>query len=173
MDTTVATIFIVSVAGLLFFLLLHWRGQRKQQQYHQSKRLIARNRLSVDKKDVINNQFIGLDKTNRQLLFCDFEQHDKQVNAIPFDQIAFYQLTKQHKEGEIGSGNDKKTAVLPDKIWLFLFSKKMNPLLKFMFFDREKNGRNEFPYLRRRAAYWEKIIRKTGATQIDLIKQNT
>jgi hypothetical protein len=166
MDTTVTTIFVVSVIGLFFFLVLHLRGGKKQVGAIRAQRIFARKKIAVDKKEVINNQFIGLDRKNQLLLFCDFDSDEEGVAAIPFDKIAYYKLNKQQVELVHRGRNRTVSEMLPDKISLLLFTHKRNRLFEFVFFDPEKNEFNELAYFNKRAEHWEKIIKKTGAVEM-------
>ena len=167
-----STIFLLTggIIILIFFIFLHFYNFRKvkagKREKGKVRKLIIKNKIDLGLKEIINNQFIGFDRSKRVLLLSQLDKDKENLTVIPISTVAYCKLDNQTIEVVHRGRNRTVSEALLSKISILLFSATKKLLFEFVFFDQEKNALKELPYLAKRAEYWKKLIMKTGIVEV-------
>jgi hypothetical protein len=112
-------------------------------------KLVSENKLSVEHLDMFEYKVIALDRKNKNLLFIDHTEGNKQELCISLLQIASCRIVK---ERDVHGKYIKK-------LFLELKNRRNNRLYKFCFFDESKNSISDLPALSRQASLWKHRVK--------------
>ena len=121
------------------------------------------NSLAIDKKQVIHNNMIGIDRLNFKLVFLDTQPSKWKFHLIDLKNVLSCNLIKEQ---------NKITSHI-SKIFLYCrFENEAIPGLKFSFYDESKD--DQFKTMRsfKKAFYWKKCINIFSETAKLSVKRN-
>jgi hypothetical protein len=169
MNPSVMLLLCVSILGILFFLFFHLYSSRKRTTASQRllvKEISSLSNLDLMQKEIINNQFIALDRSGKLVILSHVENNREAIETIPLSEISYCKLDKDVHEVVHRGRNRTVSELLLNKISLLLFSASKRLLYELVFFDQEKNNFKDLPYLSKRAEYWKKVITKKGVAEL-------
>ena len=154
MDPTVY-IALFMIGGLvLFVILVSWisrykRKERKRKLLHEFDEFALKNHLTIDKKQTLNKNMIGLDRLNMKLVFIDNTEMPQKIHLVNLYDLADCRLIKQtHK------GNEHISKISLQCI----FKQKNRPELILPVYNELNDNLYEMMRLSKKASYWEKTI---------------
>jgi hypothetical protein len=151
---------IILIALFIIFILvafavfISWRSKYKKK--NKNKKLLLemvnyaiKNNLTIDKKQILNNNIIGLDRLNMKLVFFDNNKSGKQIHCIDLGELSSCRLIKHFNKtnGNVSSISLECSFVKPKKASIYL-----------PFYNELSDGLNKMVRLSRNASYWEKAI---------------
>jgi hypothetical protein len=161
MNPSVMILLSVSILGILLFLVIHIYSNRKKTTVTQRllvQQITTNSNLDLIQKEIINNQFIALDRSGKLVLLSHLDNNKEEIETIPLSEVSYCRLDKQVHEVVHRGRNRTASEFLLNKISLLLFSASKRILYELVFFDQDKNSFKELPYLSKRAEYWKKLI---------------
>ena len=154
MDPTVY-IALFMIGGLvLFVILVSWisrykRKERKRKLLQEFDEFAFKNHLTIDKKQTLNKNMIGLDRLNMKLVFIDNTEMPQKIHLVNLNDLADCRLIKQtHK------GNEHISKISLQCI----FKQKNRPELILPVYNELNDNLYEMMRLSKKASYWEKTI---------------
>jgi hypothetical protein len=146
--------FFIVVGLLIVLVILSWYKrhrikERNKKLYKEFEEFVVENKLTIDKKQTLNKNIIGLDRLNNKLIFIDNTTVPGRRLLINLSDVAACNLKKERnaKNGHISS------------IFLHCFFKEnKEPELKLPFYNAGIDELYKMMRLSKKAAYWEKTI---------------
>jgi hypothetical protein len=151
-----ATLFValfIIIAVVVFGMILTWSNRNKKKK--ERRKLIAafddfviKNTLTIDKKQAINKNMIGIDRLNLKLVFLDNSKSFQVFHLINLEDLSACYLIKQKNAS---SGHISK-------IFLQCIFKNNSPEIVLPFYDEMTDQLFKMLRLSKKAIYWQKCI---------------
>lgn len=107
-----------------------------------------RNNLTIDKKQIVRENVIGIDRMNFKLVFLNTETSKDRFRVIDMENILGCNLNKER---------DESTGHI-SKISLQCVAENVNPDIHFVFYDENKDDLITMMRSFKKASYWKKCI---------------
>jgi hypothetical protein len=153
MNSTLSVALFIIIAVVLFGMMLTWRNSNNKKK--ERKKLIAgfdhfviKNNLTVDKKQAVNKNMIGIDRLNLKLVFLDNSKGFQVFHLINLEDLSACYLIKQKNAS---SGHISK-------IFLQCIFKNNSPEIVLPFYDEMTDQLFKMLRLSKKAIYWQKCI---------------
>jgi hypothetical protein len=140
---------LVIVIALVSWYKSHKTKERNKKLYKEFEDFVVENKLTIDKKQTLNKNIIGLDRLNSKLIFIDNSVAPAKRLLINLADLAACNLKKEKnaKNGHISS------------IFLHcIFKENKEPHLKLPFYIAGHDDLYKMMRLSKKASYWEKTI---------------
>jgi hypothetical protein len=145
-------LFIIAV--LLFVIVISWIGsykkkERKKKLFKEFDDFVIANKLTIDKRQTLNRNIIGLDRLNMKLVFIENTNNHQQTYLIDLEELSECRLTKQK--------NERKGYI--NKISLqCIFKQENKPDVILPVYDDHFDNHYKMMRLSKKASYWQKTI---------------
>lgn len=163
MNATYYTALFIIAALVLFIAFVSWftryqRKERKRKLFAGFDDFVIKNNLTIDKKEIVNNNMIGLDRLNMKLVFIDNSQGLQKNYLINLKSLSNCRLIKKRNSDSGYISNISLQCI---------FKQKDKPDIILPFYDELRDNVYKMMQLSRKASYWEKTITifKTVAAQ--------
>lgn len=168
MNSIVLIAIFIIVLFILFGIAISWfdRNRKKKENkklLKEFENFVIKNRLTIDKKQKLHKNMIGLDRLNLKLVFLDNNKIPQRFYIINLEELSACSLIKQKNfsNGYIS------------KIYLqCILKKKKIPEINIPFYSEVNDDVFKMLRLSKKAAYWEKSINIFRETAI-LMEQNS
>lgn len=154
MDSTVY-ISLIIVAGLIVFGIVVSRlNQLKKKKEHQKvmndfDEFVIQNNLTIDKKEKLNKNMIGIDRLNLKLVFLDNSSTPQQFHLINLQELSACRML-QHENRANGH--------ISTIFLKCIFKQKNKPDILLPFYNEMSDDLFKMMRLSKQAAHWEKSI---------------
>ena len=146
-------VFIIA-ALLLFLIAISWISSYRKKERHKKLMkefddLVIADKLTIDKKQTLNKNIIGIDRVNMKLVFIDHSKDPKQTYLISLNDLASCSLKKKRHtvKGHIS------------EIFLRLaFKQPGESVVRLPFYNARVDDLIKMMRLSKKASYWEKTI---------------
>lgn len=153
MNTTFYLALLI-IAALLLVIGISWIGSYKKKE--RDKKLLKEfndfviaNKLTIDKKQTLNKNIIGLDRQNMKLVFVENTNIHQHIHLIDLEELSECRLIKQK--------NERKGYI--NKISLqCIFKEKNEPDMILPVYDDQFDKHYKMMRLSKKASYWQKTI---------------
>lgn len=153
MNTFYLGLFVV-IAVIVLIIVISWVSSYKKKE--KNKKLftafddfVIDNKLTIDKKQTLNRNIIGLDRLNSKLVFIENGLSKQKVHLIHLPDLAACNLKK---EKNTGNGNISE-------IYLHcLFKENRHPEVKLPIYNSATDDLYKMMRLAKKGSYWEKTI---------------
>jgi hypothetical protein len=143
---------IIGVIVLIVVISLvnnYRKKERNKKLFSAFNDFVVENKLTIDKKQTLNRNIIGLDRLNSKLIFIDNSKEPQQRHLINLQDLAACSLKK---ERNIKNGNISE-------IYLHcLFKENKHPDVKLPVYNSATDDLYKMMRLSKKASYWEKTI---------------
>ena len=153
MNSTVMLALIIIALVILFLAVVSWinaykKKEREKKLWKEFNDFVITNKLTIDKKQTLNKNVIGLDRLNMMLIFIDNTSNPVKTHLIPLLDLAACNLKKERNS----KGN-------LSRIYLDCYYKRTsNTELQLPFYDENFDTHSKVIRLSKKASYWEKTI---------------
>lgn len=153
MNATLFVALFIIIAVVLFGMVLTWSNRNKKKK--ERRKLIAafddfviKNNLTIDKKQAINKNMIGIDRLNLKLVFFDNSKSFQVFHLISLEDLSACHLIKQKNP----------TSGHISKIFLQCVFKNNSDEIVLPFYDEMTDQLFKMMRLSKKATYWQKCI---------------
>jgi hypothetical protein len=153
MNTFYLGLFVIIAAIVLIAAVSLVNSYRKKERnkklFSAFNDFVVENKLTIDKKQTLNKNIIGLDRLNSKLIFIDNSKEPQQKHLIDLQEVAACNLKKERntKNGNIS------------EIYLHcLFKENKQPEVKLPVYNSATDDLYKMMRLSKKATYWEKTI---------------
>ena len=148
----IALFIILAVAlltGLLSWIGWYSKKERERRLLQLFDDFVIKNNLTIDKKQTLNKNMIGLDRLNMKLIFVENTSAPRRIHLVNLTDLAACQLIKQ-------KDNSNEHIV---KIFLrCIFKQKNKREIILPVYDELHDNIYKMMRLSKKAAYWKKTI---------------
>jgi hypothetical protein len=143
---------IIAVIVLIVVISLvsnYRKKERNKKLFSAFDDFVVENKLTIDKKQTLNRNIIGLDRLNGKLIFIDNSKEPQQKHLISLQDLAACNLKKERntKNGNIS------------EIYLHcVFKENKQPDVKLPVYNSATDDLYKMMRLSKKASYWEKTI---------------
>lgn len=161
MNSTVYFGIFIMVTCILFAIVISWiNGNKKKRDYKKLlkkfENFIIQKHLTIDKKQKLHKNMIGIDRLNMKLIFLDNSSMPHHFHVIDLHDLSACRLIKQKN---LSTGHIRT-------IYLkCIFKKKEIPEIEIPFYDALRDDIFKMLRLSKKASYWQKninIFRRTA-----------
>jgi len=170
MNASVYIAIFILVFLILFGLTLSWFNQHKKKKEHekllkQFENYVIKHQLTIDKKQQLHQNIIGIDRLNLKLVFLDNRSVPAIFTVISLEELSGCRLIKQKNlsNGHIG------------KISLHCILNNGLPDVNIPVYDALEDDIFKMMRLSKKASYWQKtinIFRETAILSAQNISDN-
>jgi hypothetical protein len=154
MNSTIYITGCIVIALILIGIVAFWiSGKKKKNEY---KKLIRdfetfaiKKKLTIDRKQVVHKNIIGIDRLNSKLIFLDKSITPARFHLINLNDLSACHLIKQ---------KNTSTGHISRIILKCIFKKGTHPPIELLFYDEIKNKLSKMMRLSKKASYWQKSI---------------
>jgi hypothetical protein len=168
MNSTVYFGIFIIVTLILFAIVISWiNGNKKKNNYKKLLKdfedFVIRNHLTIDKKQKLHKNMIGIDRLNLKLVFLNNSSMPNRFHVIDLRDLSACRLIKQ---------KNLSTGHISAIYLKCIFKKKENPEIEIPFYDALHDDIFKMMRLSKKASYWQKSITIFTETA-KLSEQNT
>lgn len=154
MNSTVLITGFIVIIFILIGIVASWIKSEKKKKDHQElierfKAFAIKNNLTIDRKQVIHKNIIGIDRLNSKLIFLDTSSSPAMFYLINLNDLAACHLIKQ---------KDNSTGHISRIILKCIFIKGTPPPVELPFYDQSKDKISMMMRLSKKASFWKKSI---------------
>jgi hypothetical protein len=120
------------------------------------KQLVKQESLTLTSTEQWNNNFIGVDETNKIVIFIKLLESENQINKVNLNDLVSSRINKVTRDFK----KDKKMESELQSIDLELGFRSKKPNLNLRFYDIEDNFSEDFEM--KRAEKWQQLILKNS-----------
>lgn len=144
----------VLIAVIVLVLIVSWityykRKEREKKLFKSFDDVVDENKLTIDKKQTLNKNIIGLDRLNSKVVFINNSTVPKETHLINLPDLAACNLKKERngKNGNISG------------IYLHcIYKENRQPEIKLPVYNASSDDIFKMMRLSKKGAYWEKTI---------------
>ncbi|MEO6814534.1 MAG: hypothetical protein ABI172_11430 [Ginsengibacter sp.] len=140
---------IILLASLIIFLSNYRKRKEKERLENEFDNFALENKLSIDKKQTLNKNMIGIDRENMKLIFVDRSNIPQQIELINLNELSSCNLITQTNADKGYISNISVECA---------FKETNKPEILLPFYDEGKDNFNKMMRLSKKASYWEKAI---------------
>lgn len=142
------------IAAVIIVAIVSWisyykKKEREKKLYNSFDDFVDQNKLTIDKKQTLNKNIIGLDRLNGKLVFINNSTVPKEAHLINLADLAACNLKKER---------DDKKGNISEIYLLCIFKDPIQPELKLPVYNSSSDELYKMMRLSKKASYWEKTI---------------